>query len=34
MKIPTEVNPADVLTKVVPVDKFKQALSLLNLKST
>ena len=34
VKIPTEVNPPDVLTKVVPVDKFKQALSLLNLKST
>ena len=30
-KIPTEVNPADMLTKPIPVAKFEQAMSLLRL---
>ncbi|KAL1200961.1 Retrovirus-related Pol polyprotein from transposon TNT 1-94 [Cardamine amara subsp. amara] len=30
-KIPTERNPADMLTKVLPVDKFEKALSFVNL---
>ncbi|KAL1223770.1 Retrovirus-related Pol polyprotein from transposon TNT 1-94 [Cardamine amara subsp. amara] len=30
-KIPTERNEADMLTKVLPVDKFEKALSFLNL---
>ena len=34
VKIATKVNSADVLTKVVHVDKFKQAWSLLNMKPT
>ena len=32
MKISTEVNPADMLTKVIPVSKFKTTLSLLRLR--
>ena len=30
-KIATEVNPADVFTKVVPANKFEEALNLLRL---
>ena len=30
-KIAIEVNPADMLTKVIPVSKFEEALNLLNL---
>ena len=30
-KISTDVNPADMLTKVIPVSKFEEALNLLNL---
>ena len=32
-KIATEVNPANILTKVIPVEKLRQALSLLSLKA-
>lgn len=31
-KIATEVNPADILTKVIPLSKFKEALGLLKIK--
>ena len=31
-KICTDVNPADILTKVVPVNKFREALDLLKLR--
>ena len=31
LKIPTSRNPADVLTKVVPVNKFNSALELLKV---
>lgn len=31
LKIPTKVNPADMLTKVIPVKKFKDGLSKLGL---
>jgi len=31
-KICTDVNPADILTKVVPIDKFRNALDLLKLR--
>lgn len=30
-KIATEVNPATLFTKVIPVGKFKEALSLLSI---
>ena len=30
-KIASEVNPADILTKVVPINKFKSALDLLQI---
>lgn len=33
-KISTDINPADMLTKPIPVAKFEQALSLLNVLPT
>ena len=32
-KIPTEDNPVDVLTKVLPVTKFKNCLNLVGARS-
>lgn len=32
-KICTDVNPVDILTKVVPIDKFRNALDLLKLRN-
>ena len=31
LKIPSSRNPADMLTKVIPVTKFNEALRLLNV---
>ena len=33
-KISTLVNPADMLTKAIPVGKFEEALNLLNILPT
>ena len=33
-KISTLINPADILTKPVPVSKFEEALNLLNVLPT
>ena len=31
-KIATEINPADIMTKFIPVGKFNNALNLLKIK--